>query len=351
MHPGGGSVAVKQVTRPNFNAALEGLRACVEESDFVAVDLEMTSVTSAPWRDSFEFDRSDVRYLKLKDPAEKFVVVQFGVCPFRWDSSKGSFFAHPHNFYIFPQKELPLHGPPDDFLWQATSIDFLAKYQFDFNACIYEGAFLNQRMKNKLHKWHDSILRSPDKAYIDKEDAGINNAQFQTVISRKQYVLEDLRKNTEKRIKSSVGFRHVVDLLASAGKLIVGHNCEATGVPICDGVRAGEFTPIGACGAPSWVDGRLESLRRFRRTSNEKVESINKTTWKAREERVSTVALYLVEVIRAGGAVASLRNESTATERLARYVALDDKTTRDQRTIGGISNGTTLALIAMLEWC
>ncbi|XP_042447276.1 poly(A)-specific ribonuclease PARN-like [Zingiber officinale] len=75
-------------------------------------------------------------------------------------------------------------------------------------------------MKNKLHKWHDSILRSPDKAYIDKEDAGINNAQFQT-----KDVLEDLRKNTEKRIKSSVGFRHVVDLLASAGKLIVGHNC------------------------------------------------------------------------------------------------------------------------------
>ncbi|XP_042397170.1 poly(A)-specific ribonuclease PARN-like isoform X5 [Zingiber officinale] len=106
-----------QVTRSNFNAALEGLRACVEESDFVVVDLEMTGVTSAPWRNSFEFDRSDVRYLKLKDSVEKFAVVQFGVCPFRWDSSKGSFFAHPHNFYIFPRNELPLHGPPDDFLW------------------------------------------------------------------------------------------------------------------------------------------------------------------------------------------------------------------------------------------
>ncbi|XP_042397151.1 poly(A)-specific ribonuclease PARN-like isoform X1 [Zingiber officinale] len=127
-----------QVTRSNFNAALEGLRACVEESDFVVVDLEMTGVTSAPWRNSFEFDRSDVRYLKLKDSVEKFAVVQFGVCPFRWDSSKGSFFAHPHNFYIFPRNELPLHGPPDDFLWQVTSIDFLAKCQFDFNACIYE---------------------------------------------------------------------------------------------------------------------------------------------------------------------------------------------------------------------
>ncbi|XP_042397182.1 uncharacterized protein LOC121987417 isoform X8 [Zingiber officinale] len=87
-----------QVTRSNFNAALEGLRACVEESDFVVVDLEMTGVTSAPWRNSFEFDRSDVRYLKLKDSVEKFAVVQ-------------------HNFYIFPRNELPLHGPPDDFLW------------------------------------------------------------------------------------------------------------------------------------------------------------------------------------------------------------------------------------------
>lgn len=97
---GGGSVASKQVTRSNFDAALDGLKSCVQESDFVAVDLEMTGVTSAPWRDSFEFDRSDVRYLKLKDSAEKFAVVQFGVCPFRWEPSKGSFFAHPLVFFI-----------------------------------------------------------------------------------------------------------------------------------------------------------------------------------------------------------------------------------------------------------
>lgn len=91
----GGGVAVKKVTRSNFEPALEDLRTRVREADFVAVDLEMTGVTSAPWRDSFEFDRSDVRYLKLKDSAEKFAVVQFGVCPFRWDASQGSFIAHP----------------------------------------------------------------------------------------------------------------------------------------------------------------------------------------------------------------------------------------------------------------
>ncbi|KAM2613758.1 hypothetical protein TB2_028458 [Malus domestica] len=67
---------------------------------------------------SLEFDRADVCYLKVKDSAEKFAVLQFGVCPFRWDSSKRSFIAHPHNFYIFPRQELPLAGPAFEFLCQ-----------------------------------------------------------------------------------------------------------------------------------------------------------------------------------------------------------------------------------------
>lgn len=86
---------LKTVTRSNFEPALETLRDYVRSADFVAVDLEMTGVVSAPWRESFEFDRNDVRYLKVKDSAEKFAVIQFGVCPFRWDSEKLSFTAHP----------------------------------------------------------------------------------------------------------------------------------------------------------------------------------------------------------------------------------------------------------------
>lgn len=86
---------LKHVTRSNFETTLNDLRALVKAADFVAIDLEMTGVTSAPWRDSLEFDRYDVRYLKVKDSAEKFAVVQFGVCPFRWDSHTQSFVSHP----------------------------------------------------------------------------------------------------------------------------------------------------------------------------------------------------------------------------------------------------------------
>jgi len=87
---------LKTVTTANFEPSLAELRRHVRSSDFVAIDLEMSGITSAPWRESFEFDRSDVRYLKVRDSATKFAIVQFGVCPFRWDSSNHSFVAYPY---------------------------------------------------------------------------------------------------------------------------------------------------------------------------------------------------------------------------------------------------------------
>lgn len=45
-----------------------------------------------------------------------------------------------HNFYVFPRQELPISGPSYEFMCQTASLDFLAKYQFDFNACINEGS-------------------------------------------------------------------------------------------------------------------------------------------------------------------------------------------------------------------
>jgi poly(A)-specific ribonuclease len=92
---GGSEVAVKQVTRGNLAEALEELRARVRDAAFVGLDLEMSGVTSAPWRDTIELDRADVRYLKLRDSAQRFAALQLGVCPFRWDPDKSAFVAHP----------------------------------------------------------------------------------------------------------------------------------------------------------------------------------------------------------------------------------------------------------------
>ncbi|OIT00543.1 PREDICTED: poly(A)-specific ribonuclease PARN isoform X1 [Nicotiana attenuata] len=320
------SFALKNVTKSNFESALKDLRGLVRDADFVAVDLEMTGVTSAPWRDSFEFDRYDIRYLKVKDSAEKFAVVQFGICPFRWDSHKQSFLAHPHNFYIFPRQEIPGSNQSYEFLCQTASLDFLAKYQFDFNVCVREGVsylsrsqeeeaverinstFMDEssdsvyglredaefplvrmadvlfaeRMKNTIREWHASLLSKGSSSSEIKQMSTDPNQRFQMVffktrpalalsgftsrqlrvikaVTKKHFkdlafirvageatspqqlivytdsnddkdllmkeVKEGLRKEAEIKVKSAVGFRHVIDLLSSERKLIVGHNC------------------------------------------------------------------------------------------------------------------------------
>ncbi|CAO2042612.1 unnamed protein product [Urochloa humidicola] len=320
---GGSGVAVKQVTRGNLAEALEELRGRVRDAAFVGLDLEMSGVTSAPWRDTFELDSADVRYLKLRDSAERFAALQLGVCPFRWDPAKSAFVAHPHNFFIFPRKELS-DCSSHEFLCQTTSIDFLAKYQFDFNTCFREGIsylsraqeeealqkinllhqegtfassttsegdgdmalkraadiLFTERMKINFKEWRDVIVSKPDihlsgnikctagqfqTVFFKMRPAimlnGFSSHQLQLIqqVLRKNFkdliyvctfgedetpeklvvysdtdedktllmkdVREDLLKNREARVKSAIGIRHVIDLLSSERKLIVGHSC------------------------------------------------------------------------------------------------------------------------------
>ncbi|KAL4185730.1 hypothetical protein AMTRI_Chr10g232160 [Amborella trichopoda] len=320
------TISIKKVTRNNFTSSFEELRHHVREADFVALDLEMSGITSAPWRESFEFDHSTIRYLKIKDSAEKFAVVQFGVCPFRYDNSTKTLIAYPHSFYIFPRKELPIDFPSCEFLCQTTSIEFLARHQFDFNACIHEGIsylsraqeaealhqlgladvdhlpysecnpketremplvsfgdiLFTERMKIKLSEWRDSLLRNQNCDYHFEENSSNCKLQFRTdffkmrpslllsgfsshqlrliqQVIRKHFddlafirindenslsqnrivytdwkddraklmeeVRKDMQKVTKSKVDAAVGFRHVIDLLSSEGKVIVGHNC------------------------------------------------------------------------------------------------------------------------------
>ncbi|KAI9102242.1 hypothetical protein K1719_023444 [Acacia pycnantha] len=295
----GSAFPLKTVTKSNFEVSLAELRHHVRASDFVAIDLEMTGITSAPWRESFEFDRSDVRYLKVKDSADKFAVVQVGVCPFRWDSASQLFVSYPYNFYVFPRQELAGLGPRE-FLCQTASIDFLAKYRFDFNACIHEGiSYLSREQESEAirclnsandcewldedsSEWRDGLFKEQDReekiqsfsedskqkvqvifykmrpalrlcgftshqlkliklvvrkhfkdlfyVSVNSKDSGLQDMVVYTdsrdeLKSLLKEVKDEQQREAEMKIQAAVGFRHVVDLLSSEQKLIVGHNC------------------------------------------------------------------------------------------------------------------------------
>ncbi|CAM8937307.1 unnamed protein product [Rhodiola kirilowii] len=307
---------LKHVTRSNFESSLEDFTRHVKAADFVSIDLEMTGLTSAPWRDSFEFDRSDIRYLKVKDSAEKFAVLQFGVCPFRWDSVKKSLVAHPYNFYIFPRQETGADGLAHGFMCQTSSLEFLARYQFKFNACIKEGIsylsreqedgavqsleliadnrsvglkdeppvrisdiLFSMQMKDKFRAWREKLVQTKCKDVSADCSQKELNQQFETISYKMRPALvlkgftfhqlrliqlvlkkhfddlayvfvstspqhlvvytesqndkdlplkelkDDSLSESKKKITSGGGFRHVIDLLSSEQKLIVGHNC------------------------------------------------------------------------------------------------------------------------------
>nr|XP_043622638.1 poly(A)-specific ribonuclease PARN-like isoform X2 [Erigeron canadensis] len=132
---------IKQVTKSNFSDSLSQLKTQISGSDFVAVSLQKTGSYSSPWHRILPFDTAEIAYLKAKYAAERFQILQFAVCPFsiRADANHYKLIAHPFNFHLFPRDELKLGMPCYSFSCQPSYIASMAKEDFDFNVCIYDG--------------------------------------------------------------------------------------------------------------------------------------------------------------------------------------------------------------------
>ncbi|KAJ3704343.1 hypothetical protein LUZ61_008048 [Rhynchospora tenuis] len=179
-------VEVKQVRRGD--SYYDSLASLIQNASFVALDAEMTGVVSTPWRESFEWDSADVRFLKLRHSASRFALLQFGLCPFipQRDASSGvvSFVAHPHTFHLSPSSDGDYDNDDDEFLCQTSSLQFLAAHHLDFNTSLRHGLSYLSRAQEKAAAAAPALCN-----------------------------------------ESAVGFRHLIDLLSSHNKLIVGHNC------------------------------------------------------------------------------------------------------------------------------
>lgn len=143
-----------------------------------------------------------------------------------------------------------------EFLCQTSSIDFLAKYQFDFNVCIKEGiSYLSraqeddvrlqlhslnepepfeslstdkevkdvplvrmadilfvERMRNKISEWHDDLLQIRNGgSHRTTEDSSESTDQFQTIFfrTRPAIKLNGFTSRQLRLIKSVMIFIHI----------------------------------------------------------------------------------------------------------------------------------------------
>eukprot|EP00057_Strongylocentrotus_purpuratus_P021327 XP_011675801.1 PREDICTED: poly(A)-specific ribonuclease PARN-like [Strongylocentrotus purpuratus] len=106
-----------EVTIDNFNEALKLMSSALDHCSFVAIDGEFTGLHSGS--SPGVFDTPAERYQHLKENCCDFLLIQLGVCIFKYEKQKKGYgyVAYPFNFYVFPRPSTRA-APDQRFLCQ-----------------------------------------------------------------------------------------------------------------------------------------------------------------------------------------------------------------------------------------
>ncbi|GLH08416.1 Poly(A)-specific ribonuclease PARN [Gryllus bimaculatus] len=139
-----------EVTRLNFGEIIPELENDITSSHFLAIDGEFTGLHTG--QDFNAFDTPQQYYAKLRSGGMDFLLVQLGLCTFRYNKDTGQFTHKAYNFYVFP-RPFSRSAPDPRFLCQSSSLDFLVSQGFDFNKLFKEGIpYLTEAEEKKLRE-------------------------------------------------------------------------------------------------------------------------------------------------------------------------------------------------------
>ncbi|XP_066432295.1 poly(A)-specific ribonuclease PARN [Eleutherodactylus coqui] len=142
------------ITWRNFKEQLPNVCQAIAEADFLAIDGEFSGISDGPSFTTLtnSLDTPEERYAKLKQHSMEFLLFQFGLCTFTYDSTEAKYIIKSFNFYIFP-RPFNRNSPDKKFVCQSSSIDFLANQGFDFNKVFRDGIpYLNQEEERQLRE-------------------------------------------------------------------------------------------------------------------------------------------------------------------------------------------------------
>lgn len=138
--------------------------AAIESASFISVDLEMTGI-SFPARTENGNDSVPLRYLKIRQVASTFGIIQVGISVFSQDESSARVF----NFYVFPRPVT--EGPSVNSIPMVTlcsaSTNFNRSHGMDFGRWIDHGiTYVDAVTEKKLREiLIDDEASSPDTAW------------------------------------------------------------------------------------------------------------------------------------------------------------------------------------------
>ncbi|CAH4037251.1 pre-piRNA 3'-exonuclease trimmer-like [Pieris brassicae] len=265
-----------EITNANFCDELENISKNLKQSCFVGFDAEFTAILSSETFKHRLFDTSEDRYNLMKNEVSNMIMTQVGLTMFLYDRDLDTYKAIGYTFHLCPQ----VFGDIDQsFIFQASTLRFLCKHNFDFNKFTYNGlpylskaeeAMVRQELKDKnlfnnltrslvmdeerklqyycseVSKW----LASSDEGtmYLDVQDPvlryivhnelrlrfdgilttnSLGNSN-KVLIYRDKYVegassapMQILEDNLMTHL---LGFSQIIDLLITHRKPLIGHN-------------------------------------------------------------------------------------------------------------------------------
>ena len=151
-----------QVTNSEFLSQLPILKQAINESDFIAIDTELTGI-NGKIEAYHTLDTIQERYNKVRMACE-YQITQIGIACFRFDNETNQYKVKPFNAFLFPRSSSNSLGREPKFLCQASSLTFLRKSGFDFNQWIDQGV-------SYLRK--DEYLKFQSKASLVEQDQPI----------------------------------------------------------------------------------------------------------------------------------------------------------------------------------
>lgn len=118
-----------EVTKDNFDEALEVVTQAIRQADLMAFDTEFTGFSISDEDRGHDYDSLEDRYQKLKYVCERCKAIQFGLSTFKWNEKSKEYTSQSFNFYLLKSSK----SIDDNVItMKADCMNFLALNNFDF---------------------------------------------------------------------------------------------------------------------------------------------------------------------------------------------------------------------------
>ncbi|RPB13962.1 ribonuclease CAF1 [Morchella conica CCBAS932] len=173
------------ISRSNFADNLPEIVDQINKSYFVTFDLELSGIHTGS-KNSVQGRRQTLqeRYKEIKEAAERFQVIQFGICIVSVDKNENKYILRPYNFNVSPISENKF-GLNREYTVQASALEFLAEHNFNFNTQLISGVrYLSHDEEKQIIDREDRLASEP------KEDISVDEQSKQFVADFKQNIQE-----------------------------------------------------------------------------------------------------------------------------------------------------------------